>query len=76
MTMGVHLEGGPVEIRVGLLESAVLVVAPHEGLDHPDPREVLLEHLVQVVEALLDLGEERPHDPYEEEHQQESDWEQ
>ncbi len=56
-------EGDPVELKVRRLEPPALVVPPDEGLDHPDAGEVLLEHLVQVLDALLDTGEEGLDDP-------------
>jgi hypothetical protein len=43
--------GRPLEVAVVLVEALVLVVPAHERLDHPDAGHVLLQHLVEAVEA-------------------------
>ena len=48
-----HRQGGLHQLVVGFFELFPLEVLPDEGLDHPDGHQVLLEGVVQVVDALL-----------------------
>ena len=61
----------PGDVPVGLLEALSLRLLAHEGAHDADPGQLLAQHAVDGVQALLERAEQRNHAPHGRAHDQE-----